>query len=209
MKVLAINGSPHKGGNTAKAMHVMAEVLREQGVEVEEVHIGSKVIRGCMGCNACYRNRDMKCIHGDDPVNELLPLAAQADGLILGAAVHYAGINGTMKSFLDRLVYLAEANGGLLKGKVGAAITACRRTGGSATMAGLQYYFPIAGMYSAGSTYWSVVHGHGKATVEGDEEGLITVKNQTLYMAHLLKMKEQAGLPEPELFKVRFTNFMR
>lgn len=209
MKVLIINGSPHVKGNTAKALLAMATTLEEQNIEVETVHIGTQTIKGCLGCNMCYKNRNMKCIQDNDSVNELLPLAAEADALIFGAAVHYAGINGTMKSFLDRLFYLAEANGGLFKGKVGAGVVACRRTGGSAAVAGLQYYFPIAGMYTAGSTYWSVVHGHAKATVEGDDEGLITVKNQALYLAHLLKMKAITGNQEPELLPTQFTNFMR
>lgn len=192
MKVLGINGSPHKNGNTAKQLEIMAETLKEQGVEMEIVHIGNKKIGGCLGCNACYRNKDMQCIHKDDVVNEVLAMAKDVDGLVLGAAVHYAGVNGTMKSFLDRFFYVAEANDSMFQNKVGAAVVSVRRTGGSATYSNLQYYFPIAGMQTVGSSYWPVGHGFGKLDVHGDKEAVVTLQNQAMQMAYMIKAKEAA-----------------
>jgi len=208
MKVLGINGSPHIHGNSDKALRIFAEILRSESINMEFVQIGNKVVRGCMACNMCFENKDRRCIF-EDAVNENIDKLAKADAIVLATPVHYSGINGTMKSFLDKVAYISAANGGLLNGKFGAAIAICRRTGGSATLAGLQSYFQISGMHAVGSTYWTVAHGHGDMGIEGDEEGQITIKNQALNMAYLLKCKEKANLPEPKYFEVKATNFVR
>ena len=67
MKVLAINGSPHKEGTTYTALTIIAEVLKADGIETEIFHIGSAGIHGCIGCYQC---RDMKkCVFDNDSVN--------------------------------------------------------------------------------------------------------------------------------------------
>jgi multimeric flavodoxin WrbA len=211
MKVLGINGSPNKKGNTAKQLSVMAEALKAEGIEMEIVHIGNKVIRGCMACNQCVKKQNMGCIFKDDPVNEILAKAKEADGIVIGAAVHFAGVNGTMKSFLDRFAYVALANNNALKNKVGAAVVSVRRTGGSTTYSELQRYFPILSMYTVGSTYWPVGHGVGKYDVHGDTEGIITMKNQAAEMAYLIKAQKAAQKEGIELTITPsvYTNFSR
>ncbi len=99
-------------------------------METEVLHIGNKAIRGCTGCNLCFKNRNGKCVISDDCVNEMIDKLKDADGILLGSPVYYSGITGTMKSFLDRVFYVNGANGNYFKGKVGAAVTAVRRSGG-------------------------------------------------------------------------------
>ncbi len=138
-------------------------------------------------------------------------MAKDIDGFVLGAAVHYAGINGTMKSFLDRFFYVTEANDSTFKNKVGTATVSVRRTGGSATYAGLQYYFPISGMQTVGSAYWSVRHGFGKLDVNGDKEAVVSLQNQALQMAYMIKSKTAAKEHGIELERKShtFVNFNR
>ena len=198
MKVIGINGSPRAEGNTALALREMAQEFAKEGIEMEIIHIGNKLIRGCMACGACGRNRDERCIIGDDPVNETIQKLKSADGIVLGSPVHYAGIAGTMKSFCDRLFYVASrSNDRILADKVGAAVVAVRRSGGSATWQGLNFYLTISNMAIAGSSYWSIVHGALPGEAAEDAEGMQTVRNAAKSMAWLLRQREAAALASP------------
>ena len=150
MKVLAINGSPKEKGNTFQAIEVVASELEKQGIETEIVHVGNKDIRGCLACGGCARNKNQKCVI-DDEVNCLVQKMKDADGIIIGSPVYYASIAGTMKCFLDRAFYVASANGGLLRHKVGASIAVSRRSGELTTFDHLNHYFTIAEMFVASS----------------------------------------------------------
>ena len=137
MKVVAFNGSPNKEGNTYHALRLVAEELEKEGIEVEIIHIGSKIMRGCIACRTCATNRDNRCVF-DDEVNENIQKMIEADGIILGSPVHFANIPGTMKSFLDRAFY--ASNTGVLRHKVGASVVAVRRSGGVPTYNQLNNY---------------------------------------------------------------------
>ena len=69
MKVVAFNGSPRKAGNTHTAIELVTEKMVEAGVDVEIIHVGNKIIRGCLACNHCAKSRDERCVI-DDEVNE-------------------------------------------------------------------------------------------------------------------------------------------
>ncbi|MDR1671355.1 MAG: flavodoxin family protein [Alistipes sp.] len=219
MKVIAINGSPRAEGNTSLALREMARELATHGIETEILHIGARNIRGCQACGTCGRNKNGRCIISGDGVNEAIARMREADGIILGSPVHFAGIGGTMKSFCDRAFYVAGANGGLFAGKVGASVVAVRRTGGSAAWQGLNFYITIANMSLAGSSYWSIVHGALPGEAADDAEGLQTVRNAARNMAWLLHLRKTAeagaagasegdvALPEPD--RGARTNFIR
>ncbi len=208
MKVIGINGSPHGEGNTALALREMAREFDRAGIEMEIIHIGHKAIRGCLGCGACARTKDEKCIIADDIVNETIQLLKTADAIVLGSPVHFAGIGGTMKSLCDRVFYVAAQNGGLFDGKVGASVVAVRRSGGSAAWAGLNYYLTFAKMLVAGSSYWTIVHGALPGEAADDAEGLQTVRNAAKNIAWMLEMK-RSGVPMPEYDSGARTNFIR
>lgn len=191
MKVVAINGSPNKEGNTYHALRLVGSKLEAQGIEFEIIHIGNKAIRGCIACGKCRQNQDEKCSITTDVVNETIQSMKHADGLILASPVHYAGIPGTMKSFLDRAFYVSGSNGWLFRQKVGAAVVAVRRTGGSATFDGLNHYLTYSEMILATSNYWNVIHGRVPGEAVQDSEGVQIMEVLGTNMAWLLKMKEQ------------------
>jgi multimeric flavodoxin WrbA len=209
MKVIAINGSPRREGNTALVLGEMANELASHGIETNILHIGSRTIRGCQACGACARNKNMRCTIADDPVNEAIERMSAADAIILGSPVHYAGIGGTMKSFCDRAFYVAAANGGLFAGKVGASVVAVRRTGGSAAWQGLNYYLSISNMTLAGSSYWNIIHGALPGEAEQDLEGMQTARNTARNMAWQLKLREAGKVEFPEPDRGARTNFIR
>lgn len=196
MNVLMINGSPRGSGNTAIALREMKNVLAQEGIEVTELNVGAKAIRGCIACNKCA---DLgKCVF-DDAVNEAAPLLAKADGVVVASPVYYASANGNLISFLDRLFYSCRCD---LTMKVGASVVCARRGGCSATFDELNKYFTISGMPLASSQYWNSIHGRLPGEAEQDEEGKQTMRALARNMAFLMKSialgKEAYGLPEKE-----------
>jgi multimeric flavodoxin WrbA len=211
MKVLAINGSPNKEGNTYHALTIVGSKLNEQGIDFEILHIGNKAIRGCLACGKCRQNMDEKCSITTDPVNEYIQKMKEADGLIFGCPVHFAGVPGTMKSFLDRAFYVAGSNGGMFRHKVGGALVAVRRTGGSATFDCLNHYITYSEMLMATSNYWNVIHGRTPGEAVKDEEGVQIMEVLAGNMAWILKMTQQTGatIPAPARVQKIVTNFVR
>lgn len=206
MKVLLLNGSPHKEGNTAFALQQMQEIFQQNGIECETIEVGSAIIRGCIGCGSCYKTH--KCVF-DDLVNEVAEKLADADGMVVGSPVYYASPNGTLLSFLDRLFY---STGHIDKRmKVGASIVCARRGGCTAAMDVLNKYFTISSMPVAPSTYWNQIHGAKPGEAAMDAEGIRTMRNLAKNMVFMMKAivaeKQANGLPEPE--PKAFTNFIR
>ena len=103
MKVIALNGSPKKEGNTVFAISLVAEELKNQGIDVEVFNIGGEAIRGCAACGACKSGKP--CSFSSEEELNWMKQIYQADGLIVGSPVYYASTNGTLKSFLDKLFY--------------------------------------------------------------------------------------------------------
>lgn len=205
MKVLLVNGSPKTAGNTAMALAEMEKVFVEEGIEVVNLHVGNKDIRGCIACGKCSESG--KCVF-DDIVNEGAALLEACDGIVVGSPVYYAAANSTLTAFLDRLFYSSHFDKTM---KVGAAITIARRGGCSATMDQLNKYFSISGMPIASSQYWNSVYGGAPGEAAQDAEGMQTMRTLARNMSFLMKSialgKEKYGLPEKE--KHAWTNFIR
>ncbi len=205
MKVLIINGSPHKEGTTFAALSEAKATLEKDGVECEIVHVGHLAVRGCVACLGCRKTG--KCTI-DDSVNEVAEKFREADGIIVGSPVYYAAPNGTLLSFLDRLFY---STGFDKRKKVGAAVVCARRGGCTAAFDVLNKYFTISGMPVATSSYWNQVHGASGDDARLDEEGMMCMRNLARNMAFLMKSvalgEEKYGMPEKES-GIR-TNFIR
>ncbi|MDD3078460.1 MAG: flavodoxin family protein [Paludibacter sp.] len=211
MKVIAINGSPHKDGNTALALQTVGEKLKSNGIDFEVLHIGHKTIHGCIACGQCREKQDHSCGIKNDAFNEFIPAIREADGIILGSPVYFSGMAGTMKSFLDRLFYVSGSNGNYFRNKVGAALVCARRAGGSHTLDGLNHYLNFAEMLVATSNYWNIIHGGASGEVLFDKEGITSLQVLGDKMSWMLKMREATKntLPEPERVQKPMTNFIR
>lgn len=196
MKVLMIDGSPRKDGNTATALAEMEKVFVQEGVEVEIVKVGNQPVQGCMACGACAKLG--RCMV-DDVVNELAPKFEAADGLIVASPVYYANANATLIATLDRLFCSAKFDKTM---KVGASVVSARRGGCSATFDELNKYFTISGMPVASSQYWNSAHGRLPGEAAQDVEGMQTMRvlarNMTFLMKSIALGKEAFGLPEKE-----------
>ncbi len=206
MKVALVNSSPYQHGCTYTALREVSGELARLGIESDILHIGSAAIRGCIACGFCGKNG--RCVH-DDLLNEIAPHLIEADGLIFGSPVYYAGITGQLKSFMDRLFY---AYGKQLAYKPAAAVVSARRGGCSTTFDDINRYFTINCMPIVSSQYWNQVHGSCPDDVRQDEEGLQTMRTLARNMAWLLKCIEIgriSGIAAPEREPVIRTNFIR
>ncbi|MBS5521078.1 MAG: flavodoxin family protein [Clostridiales bacterium] len=205
MNVILINGSPHANGCTFTALNEVAKTLNNEGIATEMIHVGNKVVRGCIACRKCKTTG--KCVF-DDIVNEAAPKFKDCDGIVIGSPVYFASANGTLVSFIDRLFYSMAADKSM---KVGASVVSCRRGGNTATFDELNKYFTISNMPVVSSQYWNMVHGNTPEEVAQDAEGLQTMRMLGRNMAFLIKSirlgKEAYGLPEKE--EHIFTNFIR
>ena len=211
MKVLLINGSPHKNGSTNRALGEVAATLNKNGIETEIFWIGNRPLSGCIACKTCAKTG--KCVF-DDSVNQCREKALESDGFVFGTPVHYAAASGAMTSFMDRLFY-SEFCGNrniAFYMKPAAAVVVARRAGNTSTYDQINKYFGLHEMPIISSRYWNLVYGASAEQVEKDTEGMYTMRVLGENMAYFLRCKEAAdklGVKPPEREKPVFMNFIR
>ncbi len=187
MKVLAINGSARRGGNTAILLgHVLGEI-RKEGIDTELVELSGANIHGCLACRKCSTRRNRRCSQEGDVGNELIEKMAAADGILLGSPTYVTDVSPEIKALIDRACLVSGANGGMFRRKVGAAVVAVRRGGAIHAFDTLNHFFLITEMIVPGSCYWNIGIGREIGEVEKDEEGIRTMRVLGQNMAWLLK----------------------
>ena len=204
MRVLILNGSPRKNGNTALALQEMIDIFEAENIDIDYFQVGSDNISGCKACGYCSKSG--KCVM-NDVVNEIASRFENADGLVVGSPVYYASANATLIACLDRLFHSTGFDKTM---KVGASVVCARRGGCSAAFDELNKYFTISGMPIASSQYWNSIHGLTPGEAGMDEEGKQTMRTLARNMVFLMKSielgKKEYGLPEKEPHMV--TNFI-
>jgi multimeric flavodoxin WrbA len=190
MKVIGINGSARKDGNTSILIRKVFDELEAGGIETKLLNLGPQSVNGCLACMKCFEKKDGHCAQDKDALNEWVDEMAAADGIVLGTPVYFANISGQIKCFLDRAWMVARANDNMFKRKVGAAVVAARRAGAVTAFHALNTYFGISEMVIAGSTYWNMGFGREKGECLRDEEALQNMANLGQNMAWLLKSIE-------------------
>src|ERR1019366_6232218 len=138
MKAVAINGSPRKGGNTEILLKKALVPLAASGWETGFIQLGGTPIPGCQACYQCFEKM------------------VAADAIILGSPTYFTDVSAEMKALLDRAGLVALANGGLFRGKIGAAVVAVRRGGGTHAFDTMNHMFLMSGAIVPGSTYWNL-----------------------------------------------------
>lgn len=206
MKVILVNGSPHKEGCTYTALCEVANTLKEEGIETQIFNLAGRDILPCRACGACAKLG--KCVI-DDVVNEFNAIAKDADGFVFGTPVHYAAASSLIKSFMDRVFYSGK---GIFTLKPAACVVSARRAGTTAAFEEINKYFTISQMPVISSRYWNMVHGSKAEDVLKDEEGLQTMRVLARNMAWFLKLKEageKLGVEKPKQEETLRTNFIR
>lgn len=186
MKVLAVNGSARKDGNTAIIAGKVFEELNGAGIETELIQFAGNIIAPCKACWACGGRNN--CVHKKDMFHETYEKMLEADGIILASPVYSANVSANMQAFLERAAVVGDMNreGKTMKHKAGAAIVTARRGGALQAVDAMNHFFLNHEMYVVGSSYWNMVYGQMVGDVLKDKEGLANMKNLGQNMAFLL-----------------------
>ena len=187
MKVIALNGSPRKDGNTSLLIKEVFTELENEGIETELIQLGGRPIHGCIACMKCGKKKNSQCALKGDSLNDHLAKMFAADGIILGSPVYFTDVTSEMKALIDRAGFVARQNGHLLRRKVGAGVVAVRRAGSVHTFDTLNHFFTINQMVVPGSDYWNMGIGLQPGDVSNDKEGMNTMRILGSNMAWLLK----------------------
>lgn len=183
MKVLLVNGSPHKDGCTYTALCEVSEALNEQGIDTDIFWIGKKPLSGCIACKSCMKNN--KCVFHDS-VNEFLEIAGDYEGFVFGTPVHWGG--------------------------PAAAVMSARRAGTTATWDQMNKYFGLMQMPIITSRYWNMVHGANPEQIKQDLEGMQVMRvlgNNMAFFLHCKNVALKMGISMPKQEPMVFTNFIR
>ena len=210
MKIVAINGSPRKGGNLSQLLEVVRKEVEAAGVEFEVVQPGANV-RPCMACYNCLNTGSLRCVMGDDGVNDIIAKCIEADGILLTSPVYHSGIAGNMKCVLDRLMLAAGCGENQFHHKVGGALCTLRRSGGSETYHQLLATMDCMEMVVVTSDYWGAVHGADPGEAMKDEEGVAVAAKLGRNMAWMVKVLNatKETLPPPETGHRPMFNYIR
>lgn len=187
MKVTAFNGSPRRKGNTARLIGVVFEELEAAGIETELVSLAGHPVRGCVACYECRRKKDRRCSVTNDLINDCIGRMVVSDGILLASPTYFADVTAEMKALIDRAGFVARGNDHMLARKVGAAVVAVRRAGAIHAYDTINHFFGISQMIVPGSSYWNLGMGGAPGEVEGDAEGVETMRTLGRNMAWLLK----------------------
>jgi multimeric flavodoxin WrbA len=198
MKVLLINGSPRKEGNTYAALSEIARQLERQGIDSEIAWIGNKPVRGCIACGTCKQQGNNRCVFDDDVCNTFIAKMETSDALIIGSPVYYGQPSGQSLCLQQRLLFAGWA---ACRDKPAAAVCVCRRGGCTAAFQTLQMPFQMCHMPLVTSQYWNIAFGREPGQATEDVEGMQTMRTLANNMAWLLKKIHNvptSALPERE-----------
>ena len=102
MKILILQGSPRANGNTAWMAEEYKKAAEAAGHQVTVVNVAKKKIAGCLACEYCHGKGDGACIQKDD-MQELYPLMAEAEVLVLAAPIYYFTLCAQIQAPIQRM----------------------------------------------------------------------------------------------------------
>jgi multimeric flavodoxin WrbA len=189
MKIIALNGSPRKKGNTKILIDTVLKPLTNAGAQTKIIQLGGSGIKPCAACGVCGKRKNRKCVI-EDVLNTFIEDIWAADAIIIASPTYFANATPEVRSLVDRVGYIGRANGGLLRKKIGASIAVMRRAGAMSVLDSINKLFFISDMYSVGSSYWNIAFGQEEGEVVNDDEGIKTIINlgeNILYLLRQLK----------------------
>lgn len=114
-KIVILNGSPRKKGNTSALAAEFARGAREAGHTVTEFFLDSMDIHGCKGCFGGHGSRECPCVQKDDMM-QIYPAVRECNVVVLASPLYYWNMSGQIRTAVDRLFALEEGDGNLLRG---------------------------------------------------------------------------------------------
>ena len=206
MKVLLVNGSSRKEGNTFTALQELARTLESEGLETEILQLGNKPVRGCIGCGVCKKKANGRCTFDDDVCNQLCSAADSADAFVFGSPVYYGQPNGALLAVVQRALF---ANGSHFTNKPFATVAVCRRGGATASFSTMNMAFQMMSMPQVTSQYWNIVYGRDPGEAALDREDMQTMRTLARNMAWMVKSLNGQPTAAPQREDWQPMNFIR
>jgi len=114
-KIVILNGSPRKNGNTSALVKAFTEGAESIGNSVTEFFLSSMDIHGCRGCFGGNSSKDCPCVQHDD-MDKIYPVVKDCDVIVLATPLYYWNMSGQIRTAIDRLFALEEGGENLLRG---------------------------------------------------------------------------------------------
>jgi multimeric flavodoxin WrbA len=187
MKVVALNGSARKKGNTTILLNLVLDELKKEGIKTELIHLAGQSIDGCRACYKCFKNQDRRCAVKKDIINDLIEKMETADGILLGSPTYFSDVSAGMRAVIERCGFVGRANNYMFKRKVGASVVAVRRAGAISAFNSMNLFLHYMQMVMPGASYWSIGIGRDAGEVLNDKEGVQTMESLGQNMAWLMK----------------------
>ncbi len=175
MRVLCVNGSPRRDGNTAIMLRRVGKRLENAGGIFDELYLEGLNLQPCGACGVCAQIKDGRCHGRDDDGNQMIERSRTADIILLGSPVYFGSLTAQIKIYMDRVGYVSRTGDCFLRRKIGAAVVPARRAGQLFTFAELNMWFHINGMVVPGSRYWNIGHALKEGEILNDAEALATL----------------------------------
>ncbi len=179
VRVLILNGSPRKKGNTLFLVNELADQLKAKDNYVKILHLNDYDIKPCQGCFWCYKDFPLQCIQ-EDVMNGLYPHTLEADVIIFASPIYWFNYSAQLKLFIDRLVALHVEGGHSFNGKKFASIFVYGDTNPQGS-----------GVFTAIKSVEHMIHyfrGENLGTVHGTGGDDLTVKNNQKILDELGKL---------------------
>lgn len=199
MRVLGINCSPRRKGNTELLIREAFKPLEASGINTELFQLGGKDVKGCIACMKCREKADGRCHQKNEVINNCIEKMIMADAIIIGSPVYFADISADAKALIEVAGYAMRGAGNPLKRKPGAAVIAVRRAGAIHAFDSINHFFLINEMIIPGASYWNIGTGRDKGDVLTDEEGIKTMKvlgENLTWLLNRLQDKEPGNKPK-------------
>ncbi len=114
-KIVILNGSPRKTGNTSALVKAFTKGAKSAGNSVIEFFLDSMNIHGCKGCFGGHSSKEYPCVQKDD-MDKIYPAVKECDVIVLATPLYYWNMSGQIRTAIDRLFALEEGDGNLLRG---------------------------------------------------------------------------------------------
>ena len=114
-KIVILNGSPRRNGNTSALVKAFTQGAESAGNTVTEFFLDSMEIHGCRGCFGGHSSQECPCVHKDD-MSQIYPAVKESDVVVLATPLYYWNMSGQIRTAIDRLFALEEGDGNLLRG---------------------------------------------------------------------------------------------
>ncbi len=186
MKTVGIVGSP-RIGNTSFLVKEALNILEQEGIDTELIHLKGKEVKPCDGCLRC--KKELKCVIKGDDFGSIFQKMKEADGIIVGTPVYFGSATPQVMSLLDRAAYVQRQTNEYFSGKIGGPIVVARRAGHNFTLAQLLLWYFINDMIVVGSTCWNIAMAGsgGKHDIEEDQEGIDTIRHFARSMSNVMQ----------------------